>query len=858
VWESNSPPTYSSSPPGASTAYVLLSEYTYDPATGRQDTATGPGGAETAVFYDNLGRRTAVAENWVDYDPSTSTTAGGGTNNVEDRVTKWAYNGASQVVTLTAVNVTPSSGTVDEITEYQYTNSYDATLVTLTKYPDGSTSGVDNVQMTYNLDGSIDTRVDQRGIKLTYVYEDSRRLIREEASVTSGTFASKGVDDSILSIGRTYDSLGRVETIGSNSAADGTGTVENEIKYTYHSTLGYLEKSEQSHQGAVSGSLAVQYAHDDSATASHIFTNGLRLETVTYPKTSRVIYFGYGAADSLDDRLSREQEIRETNSSGTQLTAYSYNGTSRLVVSDYPQPDVKLDLAGSTAGTYAGFDRFGRTVSQKWTKSSTAIDQFDYTYDYAGDRLTRDVPSSLYSADDHDQVYTYDGLHRLGGYQQGTQSGSSIVGSSLDRQQDWTLDQLGNWAGFFDGVYDGGEEVETTSQTRTHNGANEITAFTTSGWIDPSHDAAGNMTEIPQPTDPTLSSYLLSYDAWNRLVEVKDGTSTVLKMRYDGLGRRIARIAIVPGGGRGGGTIDVPTDYYYNEQWQLLEERYNGDVDPRAQYVWHPYYIDALAVRYWDSDTDGSYGGTNEGAQYYCQDANYNVTAVTNSLGTVLERYNYTPYGEVTFLDQIFAPLSTQASAIGNTHLYTGRERDPETGLQLNRHRYYASHLGRWLTRDPIGYGEGANLYLYVHTRPTTSVDANGLDSMIIAAACHQLPPVPPTPPMPPCPQKNPGGSKGDGWCSEGQNHLHPGSKECFRQVLSSPGPGNQCCYDSNGDLISSGPGAGTPDRVDPAIGEDSCDNCRWNLGGVAGHIVWDVLPFGACKLMHYTGAPGF
>jgi RHS repeat-associated protein len=133
-------------------------------------------------------------------------------------------------------------------------------------------------------------------------------------------------------------------------------------------------------------------------------------------------------------------------------------------------------------------------------------------------------------------------------------------------------------------------------------------------------------------------------------------------------------------------------------------------------------------VRYWDGNSDGDYLDTNEGAQFYCQDANYNVTAVVNSSGTVLERYSYSPYGEVTFLNPDFSLASSQySSAIGNTHLYTGRERDPETGLQLNRHRYYASHLGRWLTRDPIEYeGSQWNLYEYVESAPTLKFDPSG------------------------------------------------------------------------------------------------------------------------------------
>lgn len=58
---------------------------------------------------------------------------------------------------------------------------------------------------------------------------------------------------------------------------------------------------------------------------------------------------------------------------------------------------------------------------------------------------------------------------------------------------------------------------------------------------------------------------------------------------------------------------------------------------------------------------------------YHCHDANYNVTAVVNNSGVVQERYDYTPYGKVTFLAASFTPLMTQATTIGNTHLRYNR-----------------------------------------------------------------------------------------------------------------------------------------------------------------------------------------
>ena len=55
-------------------------------------------------------------------------------------------------------------------------------------------------------------------------------------------------------------------------------------------------------------------------------------------------------------------------------------------------------------------------------------------------------------------------------------------------------------------------------------------------------------------------------------------------------------------------------------------------------------YIDAPAVRFQDSNTDGTLDNT----LYYMNDANFNVTALIDESGSVVERYSYDPYGSVT------------------------------------------------------------------------------------------------------------------------------------------------------------------------------------------------------------------
>jgi RHS repeat-associated protein len=57
---------------------------------------------------------------------------------------------------------------------------------------------------------------------------------------------------------------------------------------------------------------------------------------------------------------------------------------------------------------------------------------------------------------------------------------------------------------------------------------------------------------------------------------------------------------------------------------------------------------------------------------------------------------------------------------------FTGREWDAECSLYHYRARTYSPMLGRFLTRDPLGYVDGMNLYEYVKGRPVHFVDFSG------------------------------------------------------------------------------------------------------------------------------------
>ncbi|HEV2826447.1 MAG TPA: RHS repeat-associated core domain-containing protein [Pyrinomonadaceae bacterium] len=58
---------------------------------------------------------------------------------------------------------------------------------------------------------------------------------------------------------------------------------------------------------------------------------------------------------------------------------------------------------------------------------------------------------------------------------------------------------------------------------------------------------------------------------------------------------------------------------------------------------------------------------------------------------------------------------------------YTGRERDPDTGLLYYRARFYDPQLGRFISEDPARFSGGRNWYAYVSNNPVNSTDPSGL-----------------------------------------------------------------------------------------------------------------------------------
>ena len=71
------------------------------------------------------------------------------------------------------------------------------------------------------------------------------------------------------------------------------------------------------------------------------------------------------------------------------------------------------------------------------------------------------------------------------------------------------------------------------------------------------------------------------------------------------------------------------------------------------------------------------------------------------------------------------------ASRYGNPFMWTGQRYDATTGQYHFWARTYSPRLGRWMQRDPLGYMDGANLYVFGFASPVSYIDVYGLSAWI-------------------------------------------------------------------------------------------------------------------------------
>jgi RHS repeat-associated protein len=372
-----------------------------------------------------------------------------------------------------------------------------------------------------------------------------------------------------------------------------------------------------------------------------------------------------------------------SQSSGTSTPVYSYT------VGSYDGASNLLQYSDSVMGSWSfsnagasGYDSLDRVSAATQTPVTGTAQSFCWTYDTFGNRTTQAISNLAFS---------------------------SATGASACQ-------------------FASGATLLANTVATYPNPNNQIGSTNASGaTFDPNYDAAGNI------TNDGRNQYL--YDGDGRICAVYSslvpGIWSMTGYLYDADGTRVAK-----------GTITAwscdPTlsgftttnDYILGPSGEQATEMGVGGAlegSTSSGITWQHTNVWAGGKLLATYDGDALNGtDLTGGLHYYFDDPLGTRRVQTDYAGNIEKSCSSLPFGD----QESCGPTPTE-------HLFTGKERDTESGNDYFGARYYASSMGRFLSPDwsakvmPVPYAkldnpQSLNLYSYVWNNPLSRADADG------------------------------------------------------------------------------------------------------------------------------------
>jgi len=433
------------------------------------------------------------------------------------------------------------------------------------------------------------------------------------------------------------------------------------ITYSYDGN-GNLESKRYS-DGSV-----VRYTYDADNNVTSV-TDSTGTTSLEYDEDRNVTKVTYGDGKSIGyayDDFGRTVRMTDAENVGTN---YVYDSLGRLskVTDDDGNLIVKyaydkmsrLTKKTNGNGTYTVYTyTSGGNVKKlvNYTADKKVNSEFTYRYDRFGNISEIKTKEGTYR-------YEYDLMKQL-------ISATDVDGTTTR----YTYDATGN------------RVSEQTGDQITYYAVNELNQYTKVGGTRYSYDAAGNL--IAKTDDQGTTTY--TYDIDGNLVKAASPLG-IWEYTYNAMGLRTSM------------TVDGEETTYLNDMsglGNIAAEYRDGEV---TKYV-HGLGLEML------SNADGEY--------FYDSDLRGSVVGLTDETGSYVNKYSYSPFGEVTVIRE----------DVHNSFRYIGYYgvMDDGSGLNYIRARYYDPTAGRFLSLDNYGQNIRTNGYIYSVNNPILYIDVDG------------------------------------------------------------------------------------------------------------------------------------
>lgn len=531
-------------------------------------------------------------------------------------------------------------------------------------------------QYGYDARGNLISFKDAKGNTHHFEYDKLNRLVKENRPLGQAVTYAYDANSNLIQVADargqikqySYDEAGRrtQENHYLNVVALAAKNAVKSISYSYNA-LNRLT-------GYVDGTTVAIYTYD----AKQLRLTG---ESVNFGSFSLVTSTSYNSIG---------QKSGFTYPDGARYT-FTYDTNNQLSTVNFPSgfgsitfnsylwtAPIQITYPGGTVRnqTFDGFLRF-KDFSVKDPGQSQVLN-YQYGYDHTDNIVTKATEGGTTS-------YSYDTLDHLTG---------ATYTNSTQTNEAYTYDQVANRI--------------TDHRTSVDWVYNENNQLKTANNLSYAYDDNGNTISQTDSVIPTNTRNYV-YDTNNRLIEVRDSSSTLIAAySYDPFGRRLSK-----------DTGNTRTYYLYNEEGLIAEADATGQVTKSFGYA------------------PGSTFSTNPlwlktGNAYYTYQNDHLGTPMKllSQSGSIVWSATYDAFGKAAV---------DSTSSISNNLRFSGQYYDQESGFHYNWMRYYDPQIGRYITSDPIGLKGGNNSYAYVQSNPVRWVDPIGLYKCIYHVSVHVM-----------------------------------------------------------------------------------------------------------------------